>query len=512
MTDMAANRFYKKIIIFLQKPSNVWWFLGVLTVFKLVYICFIPITPQEAYYWYYSKHPALSYFDHPPMAAYSIWLGTQLFGDIIFGVKFLGVFWGLGTSVLIYLTIREGIKKFELDAVGITDQLPLMGVLLFNLTIFSHLYSITIMPDTPLVFFWALALFAIMKVKIQDDGRWFLLAGVAVGLGFLSKYTILAIIPGILLAMIIDPDLRKYFFSPYPYIALVIAIILSMPVMIWNAQHDWASFAFQFSRRAGKVARLRSKYIIQLFFSQLFLLTPFIMVMFFLLIRKIFVRGINGQIARIGFWTGLPLIVVFVGYSLFSLVKMNWLLPAYIGWIVAVVFSYHSLYYIRVGWLKSGLYSSFWLVLIGYALFLVPNIPLGNGNTWSGWKEVAAEVKNLQDQLGGRSKVFLFSNSYKGASLLKFYLQDKGQEVYAQNVYGQPALQFDYWPLPDSLKGKDAIYVFDDRREYKDDLEKVTTYFERFNAVKEITIHFIPGIATRTFYIYHAQGYHGPKQ
>ena len=71
--------------ILLADRNNFYKFLAVLTLFKLVIIAIIPITPQEAYYWYYSQNPDLSYFDHPPAAAYSIWIGTQLFGDTVFG-------------------------------------------------------------------------------------------------------------------------------------------------------------------------------------------------------------------------------------------------------------------------------------------------------------------------------------------------------------------------------------------------------------------------------------------
>jgi len=82
-------------------------FLLAASFLKLIYIAFIPITPQEAYYWYYSKNPDFSYFDHPPMTAYSIWLGTNIFGDNSFGVKFLAVVWSFLTQFLLYITAKK---------------------------------------------------------------------------------------------------------------------------------------------------------------------------------------------------------------------------------------------------------------------------------------------------------------------------------------------------------------------------------------------------------------------
>ncbi len=491
----------------LQKPSNVWKFLFIITVIKLIYIYFIPITPQEAYYWYYSKHPALSYFDHPPMAAYSIWLGTHIFGDTVFGVKWMGVLWGFLTSIAIYFTVKEGVTIFELDNPSLRQQLPFVAVILYNLTIFSHLYSVTIMPDTPLIFFWALTIYFVLKVKTTDRGIYWLLAGISVGFGLLSKYTMIAIVPGIFLAMLFDKDLRKWFLSPMPYLGLILAAIIFLPVIMWNYQHDWASFAFQFSRRAGKVRKLRSKYVIQLIASQLFLLTPFIFALFVAIQKKLLTNWKDLHVARIFYATGFPLVAVFSAYSLFSLVKMNWLLPAYTGWFIAVAFIYYYLFYLRTFWIRLGFHSSVILIFLAYIILLIPNIPLGEGNTWSGWKHAANEVYKLQQKYGGKKHVFLFANSYKAASLVKFYLPDQSQEVYAQNVYKQPALQFDYWPLPDSLKWKDAIYVFDDRREYKNDLDKISPYFRTIVPIKKLEITFAEKIHTRTIFIYLMRGY-----
>lgn len=504
---MAQKSFYSKFLIFLQKPANFWKLIFVITFIKLVYIYFIPITPQEAYYWYYSKHPALSYFDHPPMAAYSIWIGTHLFGDIVFGVKFLGVIWGFLTSVVLYYTLKEALLLIDIDTPGMKEQVPLLGVILYNLTIFSHLYSVTIMPDTPLIFFWMLTTYFVIKIKNTGKQWYWLLGGISTGLGLLSKYTMVAILPGIFLAVLLDKDLRRSLLSPYPYLGVVLAFIVFLPVLIWNSQHDWASFAFQFSRRAGKVRKFRLKYFQQLLASQLFLLTPFLFILFIGLHKKIITKWKHLKLGRILFLTGVPLIFTFLLYSFFSLVKMNWLLPGYMGWIAASAVVFYYLFYLRTRWVKVGLYSSLWLILLAYLLLLIPNIPLGEGNTWSGWEEVSQHVYELQKKYGGPQRVFIFANSYKAASLLKFYLPDKTQEIYAQNIYKQPALQFDIWGVPDSLKGKNALYIFDDRKEYKNDLDKISTFFYQMVPLRKYDFSFLGKYHTRTIYVYLMKGY-----
>lgn len=504
---MAGNGFYTKILVSLQKPSNVWKFIGIISILKLIYIYFIPITPQEAYYWYYSLFPALSYFDHPPMAAYSIWIGTHIFGDTVFGVKFMAVVWGLLTNIFLYLTLKKATSFLDIDTPSILQQIPFMGIILYNLTIFSHLYSITIMPDTPLIFFWIATIYFVVRVKADNQPVNWIYAGICVGLGMLSKYTMAAILPAIFLAMLLDSALRSWFKTAYPYLAIVIAAIIFLPVIIWNYQHEWASFAFQFGERAGRVRKFRSKYVIQLLISQLFLLTPFIFFIFGKLMKRIISVWNKQPVIRLLFISGAILIFTFIAYSMFSLVKMNWLLPAYTGWIAGATLLFYYLFYTRSFWLKLGLYSSIWLILIAYSLLLIPNIPLGEGNTWSGWKDAAGQIHQLYQKYGGGKKMFLFTNSYKSSSLLKFYLPDQQIPVYSRNIYKQPALQFDYWPLPDSLKGKNALYIFTDRKEYKNDLEKISPYFRQLVPLKELKYQFMDQIHTRSIFIYLAKGY-----
>ncbi len=151
---------------------------------------------------------------------------------------------------------------------------------------------------------------------------------------------------------------------------------------------------------------------------------------------------------------------------------------------------------------------SVFLVMIAYSILLIPNIPLGDGNTWSGWKETAAQIAEIQEQKGGHENVFIFANSYKTASLLKFYFSDD-QNVYAQNIYDQPALQFNIWGLPASLKGKDALFVFTDRREYHPDLEKIGNYFDEIIPVIKNDFMFNATLKARTIYCYYAKNYKG---
>jgi hypothetical protein len=482
-------------------------FLTTLTVLRLIYVFLIPLLPQEAYYWYYSLKPDLSYFDHPPAAAYSIWLGTWIFGNTIFGIKFMAIVWSLLTNIVFYRTallVLKGEDQHRKKLWAFTT------VIFFNLTLFAHIYAVIVVPDSPLLFFWISVIFLILKFQKTSSLRYLYLAGLALGFGMLSKYTAVAILPALFIIILSDPESRKILITPHPYLALFLTVMIFLPVIYWNMENHWVSFGFQFSGRADALKSFQTKYILQLIASQLFILTPLPMILFFRTTAIVLTNWRKNTDAVNLLLTGLFIIGGFLVISLRSLVKMNWLMPGYLGIIVAAVLVLKDRVSFRSVWIRSGIMTSLVLIIIAYSILLVPNIPLGEGNTWSGWRDAAQKISRLQANLGGRDTVFIFTNSYKASSLLKFYLHDD-QEVYAQNIFGRPALQFDIWGLPDSLAGKNALYVFSDRYEYKSEIDSVRRFFDRLTPMTTFEYSFMNKKKTRIISCYYAEGYKKPQ-
>ena len=133
----------------------------------------LPLSFDEAYYWLWSKHLALSYYDHPPVIAYAIRAGTLLFGDTAFGVRFVPLLFSAGASWVVW---RGGAILFE------SEQAGALSTLFFNLTLMATVETMTATPDAPLMFAAALFLLALAKLRETDDGRWWLAVGAA-GLG-----------------------------------------------------------------------------------------------------------------------------------------------------------------------------------------------------------------------------------------------------------------------------------------------------------------------------------------
>jgi hypothetical protein len=103
-------------------------------------------------------------------------------------------------------------------------------------------------PDVALIPFAVAMVWALIRVNESSDGRWWLAAGVFAGLALLSKFTAVMLIPAVLAFMLVPNWRRRWLLSPYPWLAAVFALVLFLPVLIWNAQHDWASFRFQLVR------------------------------------------------------------------------------------------------------------------------------------------------------------------------------------------------------------------------------------------------------------------------
>ncbi len=210
-----------------------------LVALRLAYLGLPELMEQEAYYWNYAQHPALSYLDHPPMVAVLIWLGTKLWGVNEFGVRFAAFLCWLVTAFFSYrLSVKVFDRQAAAGAVLLLAALPLYYGVGFLMT-----------PDAPLHAAWSALLYFSYRSLIEDDSAAWAGIGISLGLGLLSKYTIILLGPPFLLFMLIDRRARRWFLKPGPYVALLLTLVIFSPVLIWNMQHEWVSFLFQSAKR-----------------------------------------------------------------------------------------------------------------------------------------------------------------------------------------------------------------------------------------------------------------------
>jgi 4-amino-4-deoxy-L-arabinose transferase-like glycosyltransferase len=213
--------------------------IAALTTLRVIYASLLDLRTDEAYYWTWSKENVLCFLDHPPMIAWFIRFGTAIFGDTNLGVRFAGILAMLVTQLL----LADIVRRVTHDVRAIV-----LAVLMPEAALYYGLLMAKVSPDVALIPFAVAMVWALIRVNESSDGRWWLAAGVFAGLALLSKFTAVMLIPAVLAFMLVPNWRRRWLLSPYSWLAAAFALLLFLPVLIWNAQHDWASFRFQLVR------------------------------------------------------------------------------------------------------------------------------------------------------------------------------------------------------------------------------------------------------------------------
>jgi membrane-associated phospholipid phosphatase len=214
-----------------------WLRLGYLVIFlaligRWIYLAsgITGLSEDEAYQWLWSKHLALSYYSKPPGIALIQWAGTSLFGDTEFGVRFFSpVFAAILSALVLRFMAREVGARAAFCLLLITFATPLLVA-----------GSVLMTIDPPLVLCWMWAVVAGWRA-VQPEGktRDWLIAGLALGLGFLCKYTAMLQIICWVIFFALQPAARIHLKKIGPWLALLVFGLCTLPVIIWNAQHGW---------------------------------------------------------------------------------------------------------------------------------------------------------------------------------------------------------------------------------------------------------------------------------
>jgi 4-amino-4-deoxy-L-arabinose transferase-like glycosyltransferase len=291
--------------------------LAALTAIRLTVAGLLPLSPDEAYYWVWSRALAPGYPDHPPMVALWIHLGTALAGDGALGVRLLAPLAAAAGSLLL---ADAGAVLFP------GRQAGLWAAAMLNATLLLGIGAVTQTPDTPLLLFWTATLWALARLAASHDGRWWLVAGLCAGLAADSKYTAFLLAPGILAWLLAVQSLRVWFTRWQPWAAAGIALLLFLPVLAWNAEHGWASFLRQGGRTADWRPARAARTLLELAGGQVGLATPILAVLFAAGAVVAARRGGWRRDPRWALLASLTLIpaAVFLQHALGDRVQANW--------------------------------------------------------------------------------------------------------------------------------------------------------------------------------------------
>ncbi|MCE9609794.1 MAG: glycosyltransferase family 39 protein [Chthoniobacter sp.] len=433
-------------------------FLGVLTVLRLVYCGQVELSPDEAYYFQWSEHLAPSYFSKGPGIALTMWLSTHLFGVSEFGIRAFSPLLGLGTSLLIAWLARR----------LYSESVAVWAVVLINCTPIFNVGSLLLTIDPLSIFFWAAALATFWRALEESPAfsRWWPLTGALIGCGFLAKYTNAMQLLSILLLLALTPKYRRELWRPGFASLLAVFALCTIPVFVWNAQHDWITL-----RHLGERGGLNGgpRFRPGEFFTYLGLhfgvYSPLIFG------GLLFALPWAWKKARIHFKPRfllaftLPLFVLYFTLALKQSGEPNWTAPAAISLAILAVACWHELAEERkwarpfaIAALALGAGSSF--ITVDFDILRRVGIPLSYDRDPSarlrGWRSGAEQIEALRKKYEAEQgrPVFLIANNYGTASSLAFYLRDKRREgpghppVYCP-MSAVPGNQFYFWPRYD---------------------------------------------------------------
>ena len=389
---------FKKSYASLGADRLVLLWLGVWWIANLVQAGFTELANDEAYYHMFAERLAWGYFDHPPVTALLVWAGERLFGGEL-GVRFF-------FTVLqpLYLWILWRLIR-PADA-GRRDAA--LFVVVSAATLMLQLYGFIAVPDGPLMFTTALFLLT-FKWFSENRRRAWLWMGIAMALMAYSKYHGALVV---LFALAANP---RQLLRPALYSSGAVALLLLVPHLVWQYEHDWASFAYHLS---GRNSVFRPGYVVEFLANVLVVFNPFFVPLYVQAWRKVKPQTPVGRALK---FLPVAFIVFFMLSSLRGYVQPQWVIVSCFG-LVCVLFAYARRhprtrrYVMRAGGVTVGLIVLARLVMIFNPLgirFEVFNNP-------ESYAAIAAEAD-------GRPVVFRYG--YAVAAKYAFYT---GGEAYCQ--------------------------------------------------------------------------------
>lgn len=392
------------------------------------------LSVDEAHYALYALKPDWSYFDHPPLVG---WLQIPF-------VTLSQSDWALRIAPILLFALIN-LLSYQLAMQGFENPHPWLGfwtLALINSAVMFQLLGLAMLPETPLLVFGLLSALTLLKIRQHNTLKHWLWLGVWLGLAGLSKYTAIMLVLSIALIMLIEK--RFYWLkTPGPWLGALIALLLISPVLYWNSQNDWISFAYQFEHGTRDPDWSFTRALASQG-AQFIVYTPLL-----------YFAGLVLMVGALWRWTeyrflalfALPVIILFAYSSGHKLTLPHWTAFAFL--ILAPVVAHWAIRSWQQGWVRWRVYISSAIALcLAFILntllalpWLVsaPNHPL---QELYGWDEAYQRAQAWQTHIAQHTgdKPPLFVTNWTHASRLAW--QAHPQPVYVTDTRFD---QFDLW-------------------------------------------------------------------
>ncbi len=441
-----------------------WSVLGITTLIRLAYALKLPLTGDEAYFWEWGRHPALGYYDHPPIAGWILWFTRQILGDTIAAIRIPAVFTGTMVVAIIH--------RFTLDITGSRKSAALTGLLAMGIPVISVL-GVLYSTDTPVLAAGTLGGYFFHKAVNRGDKRAWIWTGLCFAIVLGSKFLGIPLLAAAALYILLSPGGRKHLKTPGPYAAAALSLLGIIPVIIWNASNGWATFTFNFASRHSAPS-LDLMGVLDYLAGQALALSP----MVFLLAIPLLAAAIpiwkededNGR--RVAAFFALAPLGGFLVLSLFTKIGAHW--PGVAVPFLAVALGAKLTGDEKITKTFIGTTTTAWLITL--TLFTIPLVPYLLPADWAlplrpekinttqlkkimgSPTESGIMVGKVLDKMGQEGEVFAFTRSYALSSLLAFYAPDHPQVTVLGrgSVHGRNHL---LWFSPTDHTSTNALFV-----------------------------------------------------
>jgi 4-amino-4-deoxy-L-arabinose transferase-like glycosyltransferase len=415
--------------------------LAVLTVVRLIglKLSVVDLFFDESQYWVWSREPAFGYFSKPPLLAWTIALAEQICGSSEACIRAPAPILYFGTSLLVYAVARQ---LYDAEVAFYAA----LSVALATGCVFS---ARIISTDVPLVFCWALALLAYVKLLdgknlAGGDWRWGAVLGVALGLGLLAKYAMIYFVLGVALASWLDADARALLRRPSLWLALAVAAVVVAPNILWNLQNGLATFRHTGDNIQGGGLAFNPLKGLEFIAAQFVVFGPVIFAVLLVALARMATPDIT-RADRLMLAFAIPPLALVTAVGFVTRALANWAAPAFISAVVVAV----ALLIRRGSWKWLGL--SLWIGVGTQAVFLVGDVMatritipgVANGDIYHrtlGWRALGEQAGALARRVGARTIV---AEARDDEASLLYYWRDQSEQVLAWPHGPVPDHQFD---------------------------------------------------------------------
>jgi hypothetical protein len=396
------------------------------TILNIIQAYTLELHADEAYYWLYSRFLDWGYYDHPPMVALFIRFGDTIMHNEL-GLRLLTIAASTGSLYILWLILKDYGASTKLFAVVIACMFM------------CHMYGFTTTPDAPLFFFAVVFYYFYRKYLQKDSWALALILGFVVACLLYSKYHAILLIGFTILSNI--KILKRGSF----WLIAVLALLLFIPHILWQAQHGFPSLNYHLSERSAERYHPEFTYLYPL--GQVFMAGP--LIGWYLFYRG-FAVPVTDAFTRCLMVNSIGTPIFFLITSFRGEVQPQWTYIAFAPLILLILISFAQKPKLpRWFYPVAGLNIA---VIMFIRIALIAGIPLGRLQSQFGFKQWAYAVK----QKAGNNYV-VFNEGFQNPSKYDYY--NNTLKGFAYDARNYRKTQFDIWPIEDSLQHKKVYYL-----------------------------------------------------